>query len=70
MNERISELVNQALVGKETYFLSYVPENFFNDFAGLIVKECIESVRNAPGLTIGQGYSAIVEIKRHFGVEE
>jgi hypothetical protein len=61
MNKRVSDLVNQALVGKETYFLSYVPENFFNEFAGLIVKECCAQI----------GYEdAIADVKKHFGVKE
>jgi len=70
MNERIKRLAEQAtsiveMVGPEGYTSSYA--NFDREkFAELIVKECIQAVKNVGGYNEDYHMNAI---KKYFGVE-
>ena len=68
MNERIKELAEQAGYTKghhdEYGRLTVMPEFNKEKFAELIVRECIDTARNAKSL------EAAVMIKQHFGVSE
>ena len=59
MNERIKELVEQATITRGRMRVVDTEK-----FAELIVRECIDTARNAKSL------EAAVMIKQHFGVEE
>ena len=86
MNERIRELVEQAVVaidivtGNESLddelSKMYIPDCFAEKFAELIVRECViraerEWIRNGSDTEHNQAVSKVIEsIKQHFGVEE
>jgi hypothetical protein len=61
MNERIKQLAHEA--GLPTYNPEGIPTKL-EKFAELIVRECIDTARNAKSL------EAAVMIKQHFGVSE
>ena len=72
MNERIKQLAEQAGMGHERWNTTSQFESFLEKFAELIVRECMDVVRD-----ISQEYdggstvvNAADEIKEHFGVEE
>ena len=71
MNERIRELAEQAtsiveMVGPEGYTSSYAKFDR-EKFAELIVRECIQAVKNVGGYNEDYHMNAI---KKYFGVEE
>ena len=81
MNERIRELVRQAVVavdivtGNEALddelAKMYIPDCFSEKLAELIVKECANiDFRRKVGLTADDHYEISKVIKQHFGVEE
>jgi hypothetical protein len=73
MNERIRELVRQAVISVDTVTGNealddelakmYIPDCFSEKFAELIVRECARLADNSPQYIDGR------EIKQHFGVE-
>ena len=83
MNERIRELVRQAVVsvdivtGNESLddelARMYIPDCFAEKFAELIVRECSEIVLNCGIIGSNNERDFIVasrEIKQHFGIKE
>jgi hypothetical protein len=82
MNERIRELVRQAVVavdivtGNEALddelAKMYIPDCFSEKFAELIVKECADAIVNDSRLSdVRTARNGCVRtIKEHFGVEE
>ena len=82
MNERIKELVRQAVesvdivTGNESLddelAKMYIPDCFSEKFAELIVRECLEQIhiqsRGPCGDYHGEWYES--DILKHFGVEE
>jgi hypothetical protein len=73
MNQRIQELAEQAttiveMVGPQGYASSYA--NFDREkFAELIVRECIEQVKDFYQEDRFDCFNAAERIKEHFGVE-
>jgi zona occludens toxin (predicted ATPase) len=77
MNERIRELVEQAIVDVDVVYEDnplneelakmYIPECFAEQFALLIVRECMEVVKWTPSDFPNDEY--VKNIKEHFGVE-
>jgi hypothetical protein len=74
MNERIKKLAEQATEYATTrhplsnhIVLSVNSEKFEEKFAELIVKECIQAVKNVGGYNEDYHMNAI---KKYFGVEE
>ena len=72
MNERIEKLVEQAFIITTDGKIGHVNNYMVEKFAELIVRECMDVVRD-----INQEYdggstvvNAADEIKEHFGVEE
>jgi hypothetical protein len=63
MNERIRELAEQA--SKEVFPINSIA--FMEKFAELIVRECIQAVKNVGGYNEDYHMNAI---KKYFGVEE
>ena len=79
MNERIRELVRQAIIEVDVVYEDnplneelekmYIPDCFSEKFAELIVRECSAIVQNA--VNYREPASTYVgKIKEHFGVEE
>jgi hypothetical protein len=71
MNKRILKLAKQAL---NEYNATYhneakIPEAYLEKFAELIVKECIDIVRDGNNSKLRFG-GVIHNMKIHFGVEE
>ena len=66
MNERIKELAEQASEIDGDDLLYYHPV-FAEKFAELIVRECIQAVKNVGGYNEDYHMNAI---KKYFGVEE
>jgi len=69
MNERLMELYDQAIIleGNGDYVAGELDPV---KFAELIVQECIEVIENQKAKLIHIPALVIVDIKRHFGVEE
>ena len=77
MNERIKELIEQALLAVDNPFPGnplndelekmYIPDCFAEKFAELIVRECCVWVNNNLGLVDEE---AKADLLKHFGVEE
>ena len=66
MNERIEQMMLEATKDMPQGY--YVPGEYFQKFAELIVKECAGIVKFTP---TGVSHARIIEIiKEHFGVEE
>ena len=59
MNERIKDLYIQTLCEYEDANGVFIPPDFVEKFAELIIQECCDAVR----------YVEALEIKNHFGVE-
>jgi hypothetical protein len=85
MNERIKELLDQALkefMDKHEYATVIVPDSLSQKFTQLIVRECIDIVKPTDHHEVwAQSYlggvdgldllhSKIKDIKEHFGVTE
>ena len=79
MNERIRELVEQAFLtvdGPETFKPSLRQplidglEDLFQEFAELLIRECMEQIDDGNSDHAGGNIDAINRIKEHFGVEE
>ena len=85
MNERIKELLDQALkefMDKHEYATVIVPDSLSQKFTQLIIRECIDIVKPTDHHEVwAQSYlggvdgldllhSKIKDIKEHFGVEE
>jgi len=66
MNERIRRLMEQAVISidGQTFGKTYIPDEFTEKFAELIVRECIELAGNHY-----DARGAVNDIKEHFGVE-
>ena len=71
MNERIRELAKEAGLWRQHYDIGEESPDKLEQFAELIVKECIEVAyeydapkMSGPGMIIGN------RIEQHFGVEE
>jgi len=61
MNDKIKELVKQAIVDVKDEFGNWIGSDFDKQkFAKLIIEECCEVVR----------YTDAVDIKKHFGIDE
>lgn len=70
-NKLLNGFVNKAIGDEDCYFLSYVPKNFFEKFAKLIVHECTELTLDYKSEPYYNGWLDYRdEIKKHFGVEE
>jgi len=79
MNERIRELVRQAVIsvdivtGNEALddelAKMYIPDCFSEKFAELIVRECIDTVLDS-SVEYATRPQIAEELKEHFGVEE
>jgi hypothetical protein len=68
MNERITELANQADREGNQYGRIYMD---YGKFAELIIKECIKVLEtNDANLTSDFKWDAIYEIEQYFGVKE
>ena len=66
MNERFEQMMLEATKDMPQGY--YVPGEYFQKFAELIVKECAGIVKFTP---TGVSHARIIEIiKEHFGVEE
>ena len=79
MNERIKELAEQAteIIEDETEIFTEdmnIPTEWYQKFAELIVKECMEAARpfymSTPEDSVYYVEQAINRIADHFGVEE
>ena len=70
MNERIENLMLEATKDMPQGY--YVPGEYFQKFAELIVRECMDIVEDEDtGDVYGKSARlAIIRIKQHFGVEE
>ena len=66
MNERVRELIKLA---NRQYSQKYYPKEFLENFAKLIIQECVQVLvnRNAPNV-YGE-HIGVEEIKQHFGVK-
>ncbi len=78
MNERIRELAHQAYNHDTMIGFHYIPDEFKEKFAELVVKECAGEIRKqCDGESLDdwdRGYeagliSAINALHKHFGVE-
>jgi len=82
MNERIRRLMEQAVISidGQTFGKTYIPDEFTEKFAELIVRDCLDiafEVRGKPATDTHYviGYDRACEkmidaIKEHFGVEK
>jgi hypothetical protein len=79
MNERIKELLDQALkefMDKHEYATVIVPDSLSQKFAELIVRDCMDVVDGyTKTRTFNTHYDAVEQIEalfgiKHFGVEE
>jgi len=82
MNERIRRLMEQAVISidGQTFGKTYIPDEFTEKFAELIVRDCLDiafEVRGKPATDTHYviGYDRACEkmisgIREHFGVEE
>ena len=68
MNERIRRLMEQAVISIDghTFGKTYIPDEFTEKFAELIVLETLDQVNENMELTWIEGE---VKIKEHFGVK-
>jgi hypothetical protein len=68
MNEQIRRFMEQAImhVDGELFGKTYVPDEFTEKFAELIIKECADVAT----VNQYQAFSAGHYVKKHFGVEE
>ena len=77
MNERIRELVRQAVIAVDDPFPGnplndelekmYIPDCFAEKFAELIIKECSKWINDNVGLLDEEAQADLLD---HFGVEE
>ena len=65
MNERIREFAEQAFIVTTGGNIGHVNEYMIENFAELIVKECVHTVRNRGGMC---GALASNWIEEHFGL--
>jgi len=76
MNERIRKLANQMFSMEQfEYAEEFLNDEFMEQFAKLIVKDCAKIASNADLEDVDGGDSAVLraaseQIKEHFGVEE
>jgi NAD kinase len=76
MNERIKELANQMFSMEQfEYAEEFLNDEFMEQFAKLVVKDCAKIASNADLEDVDGGDSAVLraaseQIKEHFGVEE
>ena len=83
MNERIRELIEQAVIAVDNPFPGnplndelekmYIPDCFAEKFAELIVKECMNVARqqrNPANLNYKPSERFVEDLRQHFGVEE
>ena len=76
MNQRIKELANQMFSMEQfEYAEEFLNDEFMEQFAKLIVKDCAKIASNADLEDVDGGDSAVLraaseQIKEHFGVEE
>lgn len=78
MNERIEQMMLEATKDMPQGY--YVPGEYFQKFAELIVKECADTCKDnlvndeearAFGLTYNDAVGdCVIQIRQHFGVEE
>ena len=65
MNERLHEMMMEATKDMPQGY--YVPGEYFEKFAELIVRECVEVVKWTPSQFSNDEY--VKNIQEHFGVE-
>jgi NAD kinase len=76
MNERIRKLANQMFSMEQfEYAEEFLNDEFMEQFAKLVVKDCAKIASNADLEDVDGGDSAVLraaseQIKEHFGVEE
>ena len=76
MNERIRKLANQMFSMEQfEYAEEFLNDEFMEQFAKLIVKDCAKIASNADLEDVDGGDSAVLraaseQIKEHFGVEK
>jgi len=73
MNERIRRLMEQAVISidGQTFGKTYIPDEFTEKFAELIVRECADIFgREGAGEYQVDGNWIAKTIKQHFGVRE
>jgi len=76
MNERIRELANQMFSMEQfEYAEEFLNDEFMEQFAKLVVKDCAKIASNADLEDVDGGDSAVLraaseQIKEHFGVEQ
>ena len=83
MNERIRELIEQAVIAVDNPFPGnplndelekmYIPDCFAEKFAELIVKECMNVARqqrNPANLNYKPSERFVEDLRQHFGVEQ
>ena len=68
MNERIHELMMEATEDMPEGY--YIPGEYFEKFAQLIVQECIDKCEEVVDGGCGSAEDCVEELKEHFGVEE
>lgn len=67
MNERIKKLAEEAGLGQERWNSTEQFNAFLEEFAELIVEECIDIV--AAGGEFASRPKLVEQLQRHFGVE-
>ena len=67
MNEQIGKLISEAIKAIPDHVDFDLPKEFTEKFAELIVRECIQAVKNVGGYNEDYHMNAI---KKYFGVEE
>jgi len=76
MNERIRKLANQMFSMEQfEYAEEFLNDEFMEQFAKLVVKDCAKIASNADLEDVDGGDSAVLraaseQIKEHFGVEQ
>lgn len=69
MSNQLQALVDQALEN-QPFECSYTREQWLKTFAGLIVQECANKVKDFYQEDEFTCYNAAEKIREHFGVEE
>lgn len=71
MNERILELAKQAASDYNDANGVFIPDDFVEKFAELIVRECLDVVAgHCGGDPNSEPVKIFLDIEKHFGVEE
>ena len=79
MNERLKELLEQAVMAVDNPFPSnplnaelkkmYIPDCFAEKFAELLIRECLTVINQPNGVGDDDVIRISQDVKKHFGVE-